>query len=143
MSIWIFIIIAVLLYVYISYYYRYPATPKVLFAEAEPFPDQLLYEKQPIILMNAKSLPARPGKALTIQPNQWYKNNYKFLFLHPQSEQEIHLLPPTQKLSPDAILLTLQMKPTQVLLLPFHWQYITEQEVHAKGTHDWISWLLP
>jgi hypothetical protein len=144
MPIWIFIILAILLYIYVSYYYRYPPIAKVLFAEATPFPEPLLFEKQPIVLMNATQLPSYKGKTLTVQANQWYKNQYKYTFLHPQQEQEVHLLPPTQKIgSPEATLMTLQMKPNQVLVIPFHWQYNCEKEVHAKGVHDWISWILP
>ena len=136
--------IAVLLYIYISYYYRYPPVAKVLFAEAEPFPEELLYEKQPLVLMNATTFPKKlSGKTIAIQTNQWYKNNYKYLLILPLSAQEIHLLPPAQKLHPEATLMTLQMKPDQVLLLPFHWQYICENEVQVMGVHDWVSWLLP
>ena len=145
MPYWIFfVIVAALLYIYVSYYYRYPLVPKVLFAEIEPFPEELFYEKQPLVLMKATSFPKKfSGKIMSIQINQWYKNNYKYLLLQPQIAQEIHLLPPAQKLQPDATLMTLQMQPDQILVLPFHWQYICEKEIQVMGVHDWITWVLP
>lgn len=143
MSIWIYVAIIVIIYIYISYYYRYPAVAKVLFAEATPFPDHLLYEKQPIILMQATEFPKLSGKQLTIPLEVWHKNKFKHLLLQPQVSQEIHILPANQKLNDQATLMTLQMKPDQILVLPLHWQYHCTAEVKALGVHDWISWLLP
>ena len=151
-------IIAILIYVYISYYYRYPENIKVINAYENNFNTTLLFEKQPIILLDnpyptltiAKQhiLPYLFSKNIESIPLIWNKNPSKYLFITTDREVEIHLLPASKKLhhmqpSPDDVLITLQIIPSQIVILPFHWHYYSATDLNILGVNDYISWALP
>lgn len=157
MNIYFWILIAIIIYVYISYYYRFPKNVKVLHAYQKSFNNALLLEKQPIVLLDnphpsleiTKSyiIPYTFAKKIQHNPNIWNKNPAKYLFITPMVDTEIHLLPAIKKLynnqpSPDDTLITLQIKPSQIIILPFHWHYYSSQNLIVLGMNDFISWIL-
>jgi hypothetical protein len=152
MNIYIFLIIIILLYIYISYYYRYPADTKILHADMNTFNSNLLYEKHPIVLLNNNNSLEELKKKIfqysfssspKIVYEQWNKNKYKYLIIQPTIESEIYLLPASKEVSEQETIITLQMKPDQLLILPFHWKYHITLPVNSLGIHDLISWMLP
>lgn len=158
MNVFVAAIVAILVYVYISYYYRYPEDVKVINAYEENFNTTLLLEKQPVILLEnpyptldiAKQhiLPYLFYKNIEYIPLIWNKNPSKYLFITTEKDIEIHLLPASKKLhqmqpSPDDVLITLQIKPSQLVILPFHWYYYSMDDLNIKGIDDYISWALP
>lgn len=152
MSIYTFLLLIVLLYVYISYYYRYPSNTKILQADSDTLDSNLLYEKHPIILLNNKSsLKELKQKYFTylisvtsdIKISEWNKNKYKYLLIQPIEPCEIHTLPADKVLTEDETLITLQLKPTQVLILPFHWNFYTDTSINTLGIQDYLSYFLP
>lgn len=152
-------LLLVLLYVYISYYYRYPTNITILQAKESQFSASLLWKKQPIVLMDVSTvslpdikknlLPYLFSKQVSYIPGTWQTNPTKYLLLHSEQATEIHLLPATKKLTPERVpstedvLITLQVQPTQVVIVPFHWHYYTDTPFQTLGVHDLFSWLLP
>lgn len=146
-------------YVYISYYYRYPAVTKVLNAYNSKFHPSLLLQKHPIVLLEVESqtleqlkdkqMPFLIGKQTQHVPSVWNTNHTKYLYLQSDQETEIHLLPASKKLNkervpdPEETLITLQIQPNQVVILPFHWHYYADVFLRSLGVHDYLSWLLP
>jgi len=158
MNVFVVIIIAILVYVYVSYYYRYPENIKVINAYENNFNTTLLLEKQPIILLDnpyptlniAKQhiLPYLFSKNIEFIPLIWNNNPSKYLFITTDKDVEIHLLPASKKLhhmqpSPDDVLITLQIIPSQIVILPFHWHYYSATNLNILGVNDYISWVLP
>lgn len=158
MKSFVVIIVAVIIYVYVSYYYRYPENIKVLNAYESNFNTTLLLEKQPIILLEnphptlqiAKQhlVPYLISKNIHHIPLIWNKNPSKYLFITTEKPIELHLLPASKKLynlqpSPDDVLITLQINPSQLIILPFHWYYYSANDLHTLGVDDYISWMLP
>jgi hypothetical protein len=152
------IIAIILSYVYISYYYRYPENIKILNAYEKNFNTTLLLEKQPIILLDnpyptltiAKEhiLPYLFSKKIDYIPLVWNKNPSKYLFITTDKDTEIHLLPASKKLhhmqpSPEDVLITLQIVPSQIVILPFHWHYYSSSDLNILGIDDYITWALP
>lgn len=157
MNVLIVVILAILVYVYISYYYRYPQDIKVINAYENNFNTALLLEKQPIVLLDnpyptleiAKHhiAPYLFSKNIEYIPLIWNKNPSKYLLITTDNDTEIHLLPASKKLqhmqpSPDDLLITLQIIPSQLVILPFHWHYYCAHELNIKGIDDYISWVL-
>jgi hypothetical protein len=157
MNVFVIAIVAILVYVYVSYYYRYPENIKVINAYENNFNTALLFEKQPIILLDnpyptldiAKQhiLPYLLSKTIECIPLIWNKNPSKYLFITTDKDTEIHLLPASKKLynmqpSPDDVLITLEITPSQLVILPFHWYYYSINDLHVKGVDDYISWAL-
>jgi len=158
MNAFLIAIIAVVIYVYVSYYYRYPENIKVINAYENNFNTALLLEKQPIILLDnpyptlniAKQhiLPSLLSKNSEYISLIWNKNPSKYLFITTDKDTEIHLLPASKKLhhmqpSPDDVLITLQITPSQIVILPFHWHYYSATDLNILGVNDYISWALP
>lgn len=152
MSIYTFLLLIVVLYVYISYYYRYPPNTKILQADSDKFDSNLLYEKHPIILLhNTKTLTELKQTYFTylisgnadIKVGEWNKNKFKYLLIQPTIPCEIHTLPAHKTLTADETLITLQLNPTQVLILPFHWNVYTDSEIHTLGIQDYLSYFFP
>lgn len=139
-------------YIYVSYYYRYPRDTKVLNADINKFDTNLLYDKHPIVLLNnTKTLMDLKKEVfnnsfvtiLNISQENWNKNNFKYLLIQPLTEIEIYLLPAYKNINPDETIITLQMTPTQILILPLHWKYSLSSKANIIGIHDYISWMLP
>ena len=158
MNVFVVAIIAILIYVYVSFYYRYPENIKVINAYENNFNTTLLLEKQPIILLDnpypkleiAKQqiLPYLFSKNIEYIPLIWNKNPSKYLFITTDKDTEIHLLPSSKKLynmqpSPEDVLITLQIIPSQIVILPFHWHYYSASDLNILGVDDYISWVLP
>lgn len=152
MSIYAFLLLGILIYVYVSYYYRYPPNTKILQSESGKLDSNLLYEKHPIILLNnQKTLLELKKEYFTylisanpdIKISEWNKNKYKYLLIQPTESCEIHTLPANKKLTDDETLITLQLNPTQVLILPLHWNFYTDTYVNTLGIQDYISYFLP
>jgi hypothetical protein len=157
MRIYIWILIIILLYVYISYYYRYPQKVKVLNAYTNQFNNSLLFEKQPIVLLDniystlkiAKSYinPYSFHKEIVHIPLVWNTNRSKYLFIRCDKETELHLLPSSKKLyngqpMADETLITIQIKPSQLIIIPFHWHFYSSINLDILGMNDFISWIL-
>lgn len=158
MNVFAIIIVAIIIYIYISYYYRYPENIKILNAYENNFNTTLLLEKQPIVLLEnqyptleiAKKnlLPYLFSKNINHIPLIWNKNPSKYLFITTEKDIEIHLLPASKKLynlqpSEDDVLITLQIRPSQLIILPFHWYYYSPIDLNILTVDDYISWALP
>lgn len=150
------VLIAIITYVYISYYYRYPSNVKVLSAYDDNFNTALMLEKQPIVVVDSfktiqefknANVPYLLSVQRTHDVNIWLTNNTKYLFIKTDVESEIHLLPASKKLvngspSVDETLITLQIKPSQLIILPFKWHYYSDNKLSLLGIHDYISWAI-
>lgn len=155
MNAFVVAIICILIYVYISYYYRYPENIKVLNAYENNFNTTLLLEKQPVVLLDnpyptleiAKQqiLPYLFSKHIEHVPLIWNTNPSKYLFITTDKDTEIHLFPASKKRqpSPEDVLITLQIIPSQIVILPFHWHYYSAFDLNILGVNDYISWILP
>ena len=153
-----YIAILVILYIYISYYYRYSEEPTIIHSYEKLFQNNVMLEKRPIILLeNEKSLeeihkkntPYMIKKKLDYETSNWVRNKYKYLYIQPTDTSELHLLQASKKLTEDGIpdkdetLITLKVKKNQIIILPYHWYYYTETPINSVGVHDYISWILP
>lgn len=149
-------LIAILIYVYISYYYRYPSNVKILSTYENTFNPSLMMDKQPIVILDTRktleefkkdTVPYLPQVTRTHDPLIWSTNTCKYLIIKSEIETEIHLLPPSKKLVDnippnDETLITLEMKPSQIIILPFKWHYYSEKKLDLLGIHDYITWFL-
>lgn len=159
MNIWLWIILAILIYIYISYYYRYPTKVSILQSRLNEFDLNLLQEKQPIVLEDAIKEIEQLKKAWFkwnyskkysgYIPEHWYRNNYKYLLIHPQEDTEIFLYPPTKLLNngvpdPEETVIIIKLKAYQLLIVPYHWYTMidTEKQIHFMGIHDILTPLL-
>ena len=134
--------------VYVSYYYRAPATITILQSTLADFRLEMLYEKQPVVLQErvadmaslhaawfprTRRLARSPAIAPPPPPNtpgEWQTNPYKVLMLQPTPEsgaQEVFLYragagkPALKRGAPppsDATLVGIRLEPRQTLLLP-------------------------
>ena len=134
--------------VYVSYYYRAPATIAILQSTLADFRLEMLYEKQPVVIQErvadmaslhaawfprTRRLSRSPAIAPPPPPNtpgEWQTNPYKILMLQPTPEsgaQEVFLYragagkPPLRRGEappPDATLVGVRLEPRQTLLLP-------------------------
>lgn len=153
-----YIAIVVILYIYISYYYRYSEEPTIIHSYEKLFQNNVMLEKRPIVLLeNEKSLeeihkkntPYMIKKKLDYETSNWVRNKYKYLYIQPTDTSELHLLQASKKLTEDGIpdkdetLITLKVKKNQIIILPYHWYYYTETPINSVGVHDYISWILP
>ena len=153
-----YIAIVVILYIYISYYYRYSEEPTIIHSYEKLFQNNVMLEKRPIVLLeNEKSLeeihkkntPYMIKKKLDYDTSNWVRNKYKYLYIQPTDTSELHLLQASKKLTEDGIpdkdetLITLKVKKNQIIILPYHWYYYTETPINSVGVHDYISWILP
>lgn len=150
------LLIAIIIYVYISYYYRYPTNVKILSAYDNNFNTSLMMDKQPIVILDTnKSLqqfkkeivPYLPHVTRTHDPLIWNTNTCKYILIKSEIDTEIHLLPASKKLvdnspSSDETLITLEIKPSQIIILPFKWHYYSEKKLDLLGVHDFITWFL-
>ena len=162
MNLWIFIAVVILLYIYISYYYRYPSKVSIIQSYYDIFNLNLLQEKQPIVLDDTIEDIQKIKKAwfkwnyskYYQMPDQvsekWYKNQYKYLIIQPQESIELYLCPARIKLvnqAPPAeeTLIIIKLKARQVLILPLHWNYMIQnyQPVYYLGVHDLLTPFLP
>lgn len=150
------ILIAIIIYVYVSYYYRYPTSVKILSAYDKNFNSSLMMDKQPIVILDTdktlqqfkkETVPYLPHITRIHDPLIWSTNACKYILIKSEIEGEIHLLPPSKKLidnipSPDETLITLEIKPSQIIILPFKWHYYSEKKLDLLGIHDYITWFL-
>ncbi len=162
MNLWVLIIIAILLYIYISYYYRYPSNVSIIQSALSYFDVNLLQEKQPIVLedkiediqifkkswfkWNYTKYYQLPEQV----PEKWYKNQYKYLIIQPQESIELYLCPANIKFVNDIppaeeTLIIMKLKAKQMVILPFHWKYMiqTYQPIYYLGVHDVLTPFLP
>jgi hypothetical protein len=162
MNLWIACAVAILIYIYVSYYYRYPQKVSILQSSLDRFDLNLLQEKQPIVLEDAIKDIQEIKKAwfkwnYTTRsngylPDQWQKNRHKHLLIHPQESTEILLYPaaaPTLKQSnipdPNETIVIIKLKPNQLLIVPFHWKTMIQKEkqIEFMGIHDLVTLVLP
>ena len=150
------LLIVILICIYIQYYYRYPKEIKVINVPINNFDTMLMLEKQPIIVIETTDTPRQFKKkyfdyllnaSFNYKINTWIKNKSKYLLIKSETETELHLLPASKKLingTPafDETLITLVLKPDQIVILPFHWYYCSDNSLELLGVNDYISWLL-
>lgn len=150
------VLIAIIVYIYISYYYRYPNNVKVLSAYENNFNTTLMLDKQPIVVLDSSktlidfkkdTVPYLLSVSRMHNQSIWATNNTKYLFIKSDVDTELHLLPATKKLlygvpAQDETLITLQIKPNQIVILPFKWHYYSDYQLNLLGIHDYISWVL-
>jgi len=147
MTIWLLLAAVVLIYIYVSYYYRYPTNTKVIHASYDTFNPALLTEKHPIILLNAPEdqtlFKYLPTKTISVTEQEWHKNKHKYALIKFNTSAEVYLLPAYKKLTPDETLLTVQMQPGYLLIVPFHWHYSLSVGTEVVGVDDYVTWMLP
>lgn len=162
MNLWVLIGVLILLYIYVSYYYRYPSTVSIIQASFDRLELNLFQEKQPIVLdepiediQNLKKSWFKWNYTKYYQisdqvPEKWYKNQYKYLVIQPQESIELYLCPAHVKLvnnipSTEETLIIMKLKPRQIVILPFHWKYMIQiyQPIYYLGVHDAITPFLP
>lgn len=141
-------VVAAIVAVYVSYYYRAPSAIAILQTSLADFRLDMLGEKQPIVLQErvadlaalqaawfprTRRLARSPAIAPPPPPHApgaWQTNPYKILMLQPTPEsgaQEVYLYrPPGAKAlargaapPPDATLVGIRLEPRQTLLLPY------------------------
>lgn len=154
----LYILIAIIIYIYISYYYRYSDESTIIHSYEKVFQNNVMLEKQPIILLeNEKTLkeihetytPYMIKKNIDYETSNWIRNKYKYLYIQPTETSELHLLQPSKKLDNEGLpnkedtLITLKVKINQIIILPYHWYYYSETPINIVGVHDYISWVLP
>jgi len=160
MNLWLWILLAILVYVYISYYYRYPTKISILQSRLNEFDFHLLQEKQPIVLEDAIKDIHQIKKAWFkwnyskqysgYLPEQWYRNSYKYLLIHPQEDTEVFMYPPNKPLQngiPDSseTVVIMKLKAHHLLIVPYHWFTMieTEKQINFIGIHDILTSVLP
>ena len=162
---------AALIAVYISYYYRAPATVSILQTSLADFKLDMLYEKQPIVVqdrvadlgaLHSAWFPRTRRLANTAAtlppPETWRRNPYKVLILQPTDTPiEIYLYrgaltTPERVPPPDATLVAIQLAKNQVLMIPYRMAYTTAAPAApapapapaaAIGVHDLVTYFLP
>ena len=156
-------IAAAIVALYISYYYRAPASVSILQTSLADFKLDMLYEKQPIVVqdrvadlgaLHSAWFPRTQrlaNTAATLPPPEiWRKNQYKVLILQPTDVPiEVYLyrgaltserVPPS-----DATLVAIQLAKNQVLMIPYRMTYTTAAPAPAAaiGVHDLVTYFLP
>lgn len=156
MPVFLWVLIAIIGYLYISYYYRYPDGVGILQTPLASFDLAMLLEKRPVLLedqlpsiMGLFQLWKMPSKEIKICHEEWYRSTHKQLFLYPLADTEVLLYPPSKPMvnrepSTEESLLAIQLKPHQVLILPLHWRLYLAQPFQGRafGYHDWLTWAL-
>lgn len=153
----IIVLSVVVLGIYISYYYRYPADVSIVQTSLANFSMQIFMEKQPIVVQDrVQNLTdirkAWFGTNITFNDvlkndgqAEWVRNRFKFLVLQPQEKTEIVLYPPHLKMvdgapDPEEHLLVMKVDALQILILPLHWKYhIETKNIISIGVHDFIT----
>jgi hypothetical protein len=160
MKIILWIIIIALLYVYISYYYRYPTKVSILQSRLNEFDLNLLNEKQPIVIEDRIKDINEIRKAWfkwnfkkeynTYDTDKWYKNNFKYFLIHPQEDTEVFLYPPNKPVinnepSPEEQIIVMKLKANQLLIVPYKWLNMIDklQNVNFIGLNDIFTAILP
>jgi hypothetical protein len=106
-----------------------------------------------------------PSSEFSISPSDiWHMNRFKYnviqLVATPSSDDalyEIYVCHPNTPMgsdkcpSQDAKIIAIQMKPGQVVVLPFHWYYMLPPSANESpyaclncvGVHDYVTYMLP
>lgn len=159
------LLIAILIVIYISYYYRYPKEVAILQNRVSDIDMSVFLQKQPIVIedqvVELETLAAawfklcfKTKKELTAQTDDtWSRNRYKYLVLQPNTKAEVMLYPPGKPMNatndappPEETLLVIKLAEYQPIILPMHWRYRffePHTQYHIIGVHDWLSWILP
>ena len=162
MNLWILISFLIILYIYVSYYYRYPSNVSIIQSSFDRLDLNLFQERQPIVLddpveniqdlkkswfkWNYTKYYQMPDQV----PEKWYKNQYKYLIIQPQESTELYLCPAHVKFvnqvpPAEETLIIIKLKARQIVILPLHWKYMiqTYQPIYYLGIHDIVTPFLP
>ncbi len=160
------ILIAVIVFIYIRYYFRTPKEVAILQTTLRNFSFDILREKQPLVIQdrvaNIEEIKTNWFKHsfvtdLSFEPDQytqWHHNKYKYLVLHPSAHCEVLLYSTTASAQPlaadgappeDATLVAIQLAENQMVIIPYrmHWSIQTDAPVHALGVHDFVTRFMP
>lgn len=158
---WVVAIVAIVVLVYCSYYYKYPEDLTVLQTSLTDFQFDMLRAKQPIVIHDRVADAQQVRKAWfpynivkttdVLAFDAWTSNRYKYLMIQPTAQAtDVYLYGAREPLDseglPDAekSLLAIHLEPKQLLILPRGMRYMIEkQEFIAYGIHDWVSMWLP
>lgn len=162
---WYWILLVVLVVIYLSYYYRYPAEVAILQNTLSDMDLNALLQKQPIVVedrvSNLQELAAawfkyhyKTGVHHVAQTDEsWARNRYRYLVIQPTQSAELMLYPPGKPMDasgtapdPAETLLVIPLAPNQPCVLPLHWRFRFHDlgtEYSMVGVHDWLSWILP
>lgn len=156
----LWIIVIAILYVYISYYYRYPTKISILQSRLNEFDLNLLNEKQPIVIEDRIKDITEIKKAWfkynlsknynIYDTDKWYKNNFKYFLIHPQEDIEVYLYPPNKSVinnepNPNEQIIVIKLKANQLLIVPYKWLNMIDEQhnVHFIGLNDIFTAILP
>jgi hypothetical protein len=161
-------IVAVIVVIYISYYYKYPKHVTILQTALPRFYFDMLREKQPIVIeekvvdvvglcnMWFKQNMKYPFSvtSYTDDTTVWTRNDYKYMVLHCEEPCEVLLASARDKLDKNnelpehATIVAIHLSAKQSVIVPFHMYYTVihnEKQINvtAVGVHDLITCILP
>lgn len=113
----------------------------------------VLREKQPVIIQDPIADLRAVCRAwfngnivtdLTVSPGAWNRNRYKYAVLHPTSDAEVLISPSLGPPTPESPVVAVQLKASQLLVLPAKWWYVVSGQVQttAVGVHDYLTRLI-
>jgi hypothetical protein len=158
---YILIFLTILIVIYIFTYYNYPKKSQIYQTQIEKFKWDILLNKQPVIIdsktINLEEF-TKKWFYLNIINNFelsnsdiWNDNKYKYLIIQANNNGEILLYPASKKMVnengnkiPDTeeSLVALQISEGQIIILPFHWKFLTTINIKCVGVNDIISYFL-
>lgn len=159
----IWVIVAILVVLYVRYYFKSPSEVAILQTTLSNFVFDILREKQPVVIQD-RVQEVREIKqswfkhVLTYdmafdadEHTRWYTNKFKYLVIHPSDACEVLLYPASEKLEEggappqDATLVAIQLAENQLLIIPYrmHYSLSCPSKVRAVGVHDYVTKFLP
>jgi|APGre2960657404_1045060.scaffolds.fasta_scaffold04313_1 hypothetical protein len=161
-KVWALIVLLIIMFVYVSYYYRSPSTVAILQSTLDEFELDMFLQKQPIVISDEvqqwESLKSAwfPSNKVDLflessPSDAWARNRYKYLLIQPYQSCEVMLYPANKKMNKenvppeDETLLAIKMNPNQIIILPFRWHFTVSNGASYgwMGVHDWVTRFLP
>lgn len=160
------ILIAIIVFIYVRYYFRSPQEVAILQTTLRNFTFDILREKQPLVIQDRvadiqdiKNTWFKHSFVtdLSFPPDEyseWHHNKYKYLVLHPSTQCEVLLYSASASAEPmgpdgappeNATLVAIQLAENQMVIIPYrmHWSIQTTAHVSALGIHDLVTRFMP
>lgn len=163
------VVLIILIFAYVSYYYRYPSDMHILQTTLANFKFDMLREKQPIVIQDRVATLSDIEKLwftynsvtrFELAPSDpqnplWIANSYKFMVIHAaKGDCEVLLshvnnIPDANGLMPeDAAIIAIQLATDQLVIVPLHMHYAIcssnkNNMCQCIGVHDILTRILP
>lgn len=154
-------IAAAIAFVYLHYYFKYPADFQIVQVYLDGLRLETLYEKRPIVVYDRVADAGDLAKTafaysyvfkseFELEPSKLLRNSHKYLLLSAEDDVSVKIVHPVHKKNAAATLAessaeyaTVKLNAGQVLILPALWYYETEHVgVRAIALDDLVSaWL--